>query len=165
MKYFTLVFYFFAGLFLSFGQENNSPLQKKLDEIDFYRKEIDAHKEKYAEVYDTKVIKNIELEERKWEAYVLKENAEKAQALRIKYTEYAPKEIVNLNFYYKNGELVFGEYYRKLKQKNKKATIYKAVFYFENAILIHQKNSTDLKFDLKTFLNEEKSIKQMLVLE
>ena len=68
-------------------------------------------------------------------------------------------------FYYKNGELVFGEYYRKLKQKNKKATIYKAVFYFENAILIHQKNSTDLKFDLKTFLNEEKSIKQMLVLE
>lgn len=165
MKYYSLVFYFFICSFLSFGQENKDEVQKKLNEIDLYRKEIDANKENYVEVYDTKPIKNVELEERRWEAYVLKENAEKKLALRIKYTEYAPKEIVNLNFYYKNGELVFGEYYRMLKQKNKKATIYKAVFYFENAILIHQKSNTNLKFDLKTFLDEEKSIKGMFVLE
>lgn len=164
MKYCILVFYFFICSFLSFGQDNGL-LQKKLDEIDLYRKQIDADKEKYTEVYDTKAIKNIELEERRWEAYVLKENPEKKQALRIKYTEYAPKEIVNFNFYYKNGSIVFGQYSRKLKQKNKKVLIYKAVFYFENAVLIYQKNDPNLKLDSKTFLDNEKSIKKMFSLE
>ena len=87
----------------------------------------------------------------------MKENIKTNVPLRIIYSEISPQQNITLNIYYKNGEIIYGEYIEKPKKK--KSAILKLYFYFQNSILIFQKKQEHLKFNLFELLNNEKIIK------
>ncbi|MFM9989757.1 hypothetical protein [Flavobacterium sp.] len=155
MKYLNLILFSIVFSFTSFGQEKNNIYKKQIDEIDAQIKIIDSNSQKYVEDYDIKPIKNIELEERSWEAYYLKNNEK--EPLRIKYNEFSPKKIIGIIIYYTNGEIIFAEYCEKYKKSKK--IIVRTKFYFNNSKLIFKTNNKNSKFGLKELLNEEKLIK------
>nr|WP_315238791.1 hypothetical protein [uncultured Flavobacterium sp.] len=155
MNYLKLSFFAIIFSFAGFAQESNIVLKSQIDEIETHIKEIDLNSYKYVEEYDRKPIKNIQLEERSWEAYYLKEKEN--QPLRIIYNEFSPKTIIGIKIYYQNEKKIFGEYFEKSKKSKK--TIVKIKFYFDNSGLIYKTNSKISKFDLEELLNEEKVIR------
>lgn len=141
--------------FAGFGQQSSTVLKNQIEEIEAYIKVIDSNSKKYVEEYDTKPFKNIQLEERSWEAYYLKEKEN--QPLRIIYNEFSPKTIIGIRIYYQNEKKIFAEYFEKSKKSKK--TIVRIKFYFDDSGLIYKKNSKISKFGLKELLNEENIIK------
>jgi hypothetical protein len=157
MKFLNLFLFLTIYSFTSFGQEKSTELKRQINEIENYIKLIDSNPQKNREEHDSKKIKNIEREERSWEAYCLKENKEGNKPLRIKYKEFGPKKTIRLNLYYQKGEIVFAEYMEKQKKKN--GTILKTLFYFQKSILVYKTEEENLKFSLSELFDNEKMIK------
>jgi hypothetical protein len=155
MKYRMLILLSIIFSFAGFGQQSSIVLKNQRAKIEAYTKVVDSNSQKYVEKYDTKPIKNPQLEERSWEAYYLKEKDN--HPLRIMYNEFSPKTIIGIRIYYQNGEKIFAEYFEKSKKSKKKTVEIK--FYFNDSGLIYKTNSEISKFGLKELLNEEKIIK------
>ena len=95
-----------------------------------------------------------------WTSYFTNSSENKNEPLRIKYSETQPSANEEINFYYKNGNLVYAEL---ITTKNRKLTkvkkITKKEFYFENQKVIYF-DITDR--DIDYIIQKELTIRKMI---
>jgi len=161
MKNLIFIICIFIFPIIIYGQEIDSKIKYKIDEINSIVKFTDSIGNHRNEGISEGPIKYTHISRNfGWDAYFLNDIENKNQPIRIRYSETQPKAYENLNLYYVKGKLVFAELIKSpIGRKAKKNKPIKKIFYFNGSDIIYP-NPTDAK--IVYIITKEKTIYKMI---
>ena len=162
MKNLIFIICIFIFPIITYGQEIDSKIKFKIDEINSIVKLTDSIGNHRNEGISEGPIKYNHISGNfGWDAYFLNDIENKNQPIRIRYSETQPKAVYeNLNLYYLKGKLIFAELIKsKIGRNSKKGKPVKKIFYFNGSEIIYP-DQTDL--DIDYVLAKEKTIYKMI---
>jgi hypothetical protein len=145
------VFYFLIFITItisSFGQQKSDLILKEKNRIESIIKNINSNQNNYSEgIVEGFLTAPDSTENGGWEVYYLYKEGDSKTPIRIIYNEALEETYKNFEFFYNDGELIFGSLKIDFYDKDQNSKLIQKNFYFYNSKLIYESNEELSKYD------------------